>query len=135
METATIPEPPSQLVHTILKDCLYATPPADVADALLVEGVILRIGFDPAAVARNRARIEALIDAIVPEPFYQGTTFLQLCDDRDGQQWGEHRDADALLCLGIAIKRATIVFPRSLWVMLPGNVPYVQFFKTAQAGD
>lgn len=134
METTATPEPPSRLVHTLIKDCLYTTPPADVASALRVEGVVLRFGFDPAAVERNRARIDALIDAVVPDQFYEGMSFLQLCEDRSGEQWGAQRDMDALLCLGIAVKRAKILLPRGLWSALPGGVPYVQFFKTAQAG-
>lgn len=137
METTATPEPPSRLVHTLIQDCLYASPddvPADKNAVALVEGVHLRFGFDPTAVERNRARIDALIDAVVPDRFYEGMSFLQLCEDRSGAQWGEHRDMDALLCLSIAVKRAKILLPREMWFVMPGGVPYVQFFKTAQAG-
>lgn len=137
MEPTAASESPSVLVHTIIKDCLYASPddvPADKSAVALVEGVHLRLGFDPAAVERSRARIDALIDAVVADEFYEGMSFLRLCYDRSGSLWGQHRDMDALLCLGIAVKRAKILLPREMWFVMPGGVPYVQFFKSEQAG-
>lgn len=114
-------------VHNLVRACLYDTPPASVEDALRVEGVVMRLGFDPQAVDQHRAQIEALITEMVPDAFYDGDSFLKLCLDCQGAQWGEHRDVDALLCLALAVDRAVVPFPRTMWAALPGCLPYVVF--------
>lgn len=116
-------------VHTLLLSCLYEQTPADTSEALRIEGVVLRFGFDPAAVARHRDAIQTLVDELVPDAFYEGMSFLMLCQDRKGRQWGEQRNADELLCLALAVGRAAYPISRDLWGVLPGGVPYVLFSK------
>jgi hypothetical protein len=56
-----------------------------------------------------------------------GATFLNACVDKNGTQWGEHRNIDQLLCLGIAIGKVSFPMPKEMWSMLPGGMPFVQY--------
>src|SRR5688572_8890842 len=94
---------------------------------VIAEGVVQRLGFHPARLQEKAPDIRSMLLEL-PEPFRSdkggGWSFLQACDDRAGNQWGEHRDVDALLCLGIASGYATILLPREMWGAMPGSVPY-----------
>lgn len=46
------------------------------------------------------------------------------CLFRDGEQWGEHRNIEQLLVLGIGTKQAKMLMPRDTWAALPGGMPY-----------
>jgi hypothetical protein len=56
-----------------------------------------------------------------------GGGFLELCQTKDGHQWGEHRDMEALCVLAIAASLGQWCAPRELWSVLPGGMPYVVF--------
>ncbi len=53
-----------------------------------------------------------------------GMSFLNACMDRNGVQWGEHRDIEQLFCLGTALKLCSLCLPRDMWDALPGGMPY-----------
>jgi hypothetical protein len=42
----------------------------------------------------------------------------------EGKQWGEHSNIEELLCLGTAIGKVHFQFPRDMWSMFPGGMPY-----------
>jgi len=119
----------AERVHNLVRACLYKTPPESTESALRVEGVVMRLGFNPLAVDQHRTKIEALIEEVVPDAGYDGASFLSLCMARDGVQWGEHRDVDALVCLALAVGRAVVPFPREVWRFMPGGVPYIIFLR------
>lgn len=128
----------AERVDSALRGCLYDAPTASANDAVVVEGIVNKFGFDPASIARNRAEIECLIDEIVPDVFYRGSgdeigmSFLQLCDDKHGQQWtGMHQTMEALYVLAAAIGRARFCLPREFWGALPGGMPYIQFDRAS----
>ena len=121
-------------VLEMIRDCLYRDAPLTVVpeDTVRVEGIVHTFGFDPKRIKANKPKIEALIKAIVPEPFYKdgggGWSFLNLCNDKHDKQWADdHATMEALYVLAAAIGRARFCMPREWWAHLPGGVPYVQF--------
>ena len=121
----------SKNVETIFIDCLFnkdelkdGNPPED---AVMVEGVINKFGFHPKRLESHWQEIRKLLMEL-PENFQSGKgggwSFLNACMDKDGHQWGEHRNIEQLLALGIATKQVKIQLPRDMWKVLPGGMPY-----------
>lgn len=99
--------------------------------ALLVEGVVNKFGFAPEKIEAHKEEIRALLDDM-PEQFHMesggGWSFLNLCNDRSGEQWtGMHQTMDELVALGVAAGMASFLLPREMWMALPGGMPYVGF--------
>jgi len=98
--------------------------------ALVIKGILNAYAFSPEAIAIHKPNIKVLLDQM-PTQFHKngggGWSFLNLCLDRHGNQWGEHVNVEALCCLGIAAGYAHWLAPREMWAMLPGGVPYVVF--------
>lgn len=126
-----MPKLTANAVHNVFKDCLFrdeelvdGQPTGEFVEA---EGVITRAGFHPGRLKENKEEIKALLMEL-PETFRQksggGWSFLQACEDRFGEQWGEHINIDQLLCLGIATGQAKILMPREMWSVFPGGLPY-----------
>lgn len=121
----------NERVHDIMKRALYEVHGPDTADAVLVEGVVSRYGFDPARLATVKPEVARLIRDVVPDAFLPGTgggqSFLALAEDRNGEHWAEHQTIEALCCLAIATGQAKWCLPRDMWAILPGGMPYVTF--------
>ncbi len=125
----TVTIDPARL-QAILKDCLFKNeeiidgkPPAD---AILLQGVTLNIGFHAKRVESHKTEIEAFL-AELPTEIKDGISFLVMCQDKEGQLWtGSHRSVEELLLLGLAIKRLQYCLPKEMWYMLPEKLPYVQ---------
>jgi len=123
-----------EAVNSLMMACLYSDNEVTVGkpppDAILVEGVIGRYGFDPKRVSANKEKIVELTKEL-PETFDinigGGWSFLNMPMDKDGRQWGEQYNAEHLLCLAIAAGVGGYSLPREMWAILPGNVPYVWF--------
>lgn len=92
-----------------------------------VKGVVRSFLFSEVKIAAQRQQIADLLGSL-PNSFHQdkggGWSFLNACMTEDGRQWGEHRDIDDLLCLGIASNMARIQFPPEMWDAFPGGLPY-----------
>jgi hypothetical protein len=115
------------LVEETFRACLYDKG-EPTEGAKIVEGIVMRVGFDPARVATHRETIGHLL-AELPEQFRKGSgggwTFLNACNDRHGEMWtGEHRTMEMLFLLGMATGRVECLLPREFWDSLPGGVPY-----------
>ena len=119
-------------VQTLLKSCFYEDG-ADTSNAIFVEGLIAKFGFDPIKIAKHKPDIASLLLQL-PAEFCCGYTFLNGCMTRGSDQWGEQRDADALFALGQAAGFVTLCFPRSMWYALPGGVPYLLIDEAACRG-
>lgn len=100
--------------------------------AVIVEGLVRKFGFHPGRLSENKEAIRLLL-AELPTAFRHssasgeqgGWSFLNACMDRNDRQWAdEHRDMEALLVLGLASGQAKILFPREMWGLLPGGMPY-----------
>jgi len=116
----------AQNVEDVLKDSLYSNY-EDASNMIVVEGVISKYGFKPEGIERNRNKINELLSQL-PATFNEetggGWSFLNACVTKDGEQWGQHRDIDNLLCLGIAAGRVALLMQRSIWPYFPGGMPY-----------
>jgi hypothetical protein len=126
-------------LHKIFLDCLFKDGeiPTDGSipkDAVLVDGIVTNIGFEPNRLKANKPKILELAKSIVTDPFMKGTgdgmSFLQLCEDREGNQWGEHRNMEQLVLLCKGLGMADYCLPKEFWGSLPGGVPYVCFDLT-----
>lgn len=120
-------------IHEIMKDCLYK--PDEIengipGDVVIVDGILAKFGLNPLKLNANKEKILKIIQKMHPN-FFQNTgggwTFLNLCIDKDGVQWGEHRDCEALIILAIAIDKCKYLLPRDMWSALPGGMPYIMF--------
>ncbi len=119
----------SENVEAIFLDSLATS--IDPPDAvILVDGVTRTLRFHAERLSTHVADVEFMLSHAFGF-FYEdrggGHTCFDLGFRRDGQQWGTRRDADRLLCLGLALNLAQYVRrDRAEWSFFPGGVPYVQ---------
>jgi hypothetical protein len=117
------------VVEAIIKSCLFLEG-EDTSDAVVVEGITATFGFHPDRLEERREVIERMLGDLPKEFMVDsggGMSFLQACNDCDGNQWtGFHRRMEELFVLGMAIGKVTYCLPREYWGMLPGGVPYLQ---------
>jgi len=110
--------------------------PAAASKAVDIQGIVNEFRFNPSRIEERRDRIAELLSEL-PDQFHQDTgggwSFLNACNDRQGRLWtGEHRTMEVLVCLGIACGLVTFTFPRNMWGMLPGRVPYLMVKREAR---
>ena len=102
--------------------------------ALVVEGIMRKFCFSKEKIDGHKEEIRALLNEM-PKEFHKdtggGMSFLNLCMTKDGDQWGEQLNVEALVVLGIATGMASYLMPREMWSILPGAVPYVVFDTAA----
>lgn len=118
-------------VEFIFDDCLHVTTeeggePTDGHPDY--EGIIATYCLHPKRVDDYKLEIAEMLENL-PDPFQEDTgggwSFLNACDDKNGEQWtGLHRTMEHLFILGMAIGRVKSILPRELWPALPGGVPY-----------
>lgn len=118
----------SENVTSMMKRCLLGeVTEENLSKVLPIAGVCTNFGFDPDRLSENEAGIKAMLHQL-PERFLassgMGESFLSGSQRRDGTQWGEQRDVEALFCLGKAIGYVFELLPRELWDVLPGGVPF-----------
>jgi hypothetical protein len=113
-------------VEEVFLDCLFKTAPEDPSVAVLVEGIMYDVGFDPVQLSKHKDEIIAMLDELSND-FKQGTSFLNACEDKHGKQWTDlHPRMEQLFQLGMGIKKVRCLIPRALWHSLPGGMPYYQ---------
>lgn len=97
------------------------------ADAVIVDGVRSKFGFHKARLESHREEVREAL-AQLSDQFHRGRgdgwSFLNACMDKDGNQWGEHRNVEQLVCLGIALGLVEYCLPKEMWSVLPGGMPY-----------
>lgn len=116
----------SENVETIFMDCLFKDD-EEVVNPQLVQGIMSQFGFHPDRLESHKADIKELLKEL-PDAFQANTgggwSFLNACMTKHGDQWGEHRNIEQLMALGIASGQAKLNFPREMWDILPGGMPY-----------
>ena len=114
-------------VEKIFLDCLFREN-EDTSSAVLAQGLTSGFGFHPERLNSHSPSIRALLEEL-PETFRENTgggwSFLQACQTREGDQWGEHRNVEQLVTLGLATGDVEYLVPREMWGALPGGVPYL----------
>ncbi len=113
-------------VHEIMRDCLFHDDEPKTP-RIEVQAVTTSFGFHPERLAKHKPEILQMLHDL-PEPFQEtsssgGGSFLQACEDREGNQWAEHATMELLFAMGLAIGRVMSLFPRPMWQVLPGGVP------------
>ena len=99
-----------------------------------VEGIVSNYGFHPGRLAEKKEKIIEMLSEL-PEGFNidskgKGWSFLQACNDKHDNQWGQHQDMEALFVLGMAVNRVKCILPKDLWAVLPGGMPYFAIYNT-----
>ncbi|SDA13059.1 hypothetical protein SAMN02799622_00897 [Methylobacterium sp. UNC378MF] len=122
------------LTGAAVRDILLASLAGDepTGPTVDVEGIIATYRFSVEAITTATPQIEQLIGEL-EDAFVQGRgggwTFLNLCNDRHGQQWADlHTTMEALCVLAIAARRGQWCLPREYWHVMPGGMPYVVFW-------
>ncbi len=122
-------------VHSITKYCLYIEDEiptnGDIPEgAIIVDGIMNKMGFHPGRIKEKREEVKSIL-LEMHEKFHKGTgegwSFLNLCYDKNGTQWGEHPTMELLVSLAIACKYGKFLLPRDMWSAFPGGMPYVVF--------
>ena len=113
----------SENVEAIFKDCLTDE------RSFIVHGVRKRASFDREKVEAHEEEIMQMLMQL-PTQFHRpgggGWTFLNMCIDRDGNQWTDLHDMqDKLVCLGRAIGSVEFLMPRDWRKVFPGGMPYI----------
>jgi hypothetical protein len=93
----------------------------------LVHGALLRMGLHQGRLEKYRPMVIDSIKNLDPVFSHMGGSFLMLCMNKDGGQWGEHQNVDELLALALGLGMCEFTLPRHLWGALPGNLPIVRF--------
>lgn len=120
-------------VMDLMRKTLYQ--PEEVKDvvpegAILVDGVVHCFGFHPQRIKDVKPEIDVLLSEL-PDNFFRdkggGWSFLNACEDRHGNHWGEHPAIEALVCLGIAAGSADWMM-KEFSEILPGGMPYFKIW-------
>ena len=125
----------AERVTKIVKDSLYK--PEEITDkekppegAIVVDGIMRKWGFHPERLLSHKEEVREILNEM-PETFHMkgggGWSFLNLCMDKNNNQWGEHANMDELCVLAIGLKMGKWLMPRDVWEVLPGGMPYVGF--------
>ena len=120
-------------IQDMIKDCLFTeeevknNPPKE-GEFVAVDGIVSKLGFHPERLKSKIPRLKEIIQELNPT-FFEGWSFLNLPFDKDGNQWGEQRDAESLLMMCIGNGLAKFLLSRDMWDALPGGMPYIIFNK------
>lgn len=91
----------------------------------LVHGITMSTGFHPIRLKENKPIVANMLLQL-PEEFHMGTgnSFVYACETKNGVNWGCHKHVEQLLLLGLATELVKYTVPKSMWVGLPGGLPY-----------
>ena len=131
-----MPQLTANRVEEIYIACLFEDEELKEGDTVLerlpehvmVEGIVNNTAFHPDRLAEHVDEIlEMLLE--LPDDFKEskggGKSFLNACNDKDGNQWtGLHMRMGQLFDLGVGIGKVEPVLSREYWSMMPGGVPY-----------
>lgn len=118
----------AETVHDTFMKCLFKDDePTD--NHIVGEGVMTKAGFHPERLKENEKLITEML-ADLPDDFKKskggGMSFLNMCNDKDGNQWADlHKTMDELVALGKAIGKLSFLMPREMWDVLPRGMPYI----------
>lgn len=118
-------------VDKIFQMCLFQEA-ENLVGAVVVECIVRKFGFHPIRIKQFMPEISKLLNQL-PDDFMDGKgggmSFLNMCLDKDGNQWGEHFDMEKLLALGLANGLARFTLSRDMWEALPHKMPYLTIYQ------
>ena len=133
----------SEVINTVAY-CLYdnkelenyeegTAPP----DTVIVKGITTIFGFQPQRLEEQREQVKDWLESL-PDQFRAsgggGWSFLNMCEDRDGNQWADtHKGMEGLMCLGIGLGMVEYCVSREHWDSLYGGMPYIIIFPKEKA--
>lgn len=110
-------------ISEIVRACLFGRN-EDQNDMVVAKGITRTFGFHPDRLEMHQAEVADMLRQL-PEEFHNdGWSFLNACVDREGSQWGEHRNIEELFALGQAMEMVRCPLPKEMWSALPGGMPY-----------
>jgi len=117
----------SQNVEEVFFDCLFKEG-ENTDNPVIADGIMSKIGFHEERLNNNSDNITSMLNKL-PKEFQKnsggGMSFLNACDDCDGNQWTSlHKIMEQLFVLGLALGKVKCLMPREMWVSLPGGMPY-----------
>jgi hypothetical protein len=131
----------SEAVQSITMVCLYK--PDEIGKeippegAVLVDGIVHNYAFHPDRIKDQKKNIDDLLWQLHPN-FQRdkggGWSFLNGALDKDGRQWGEQRDVEALVCLGIGVGSASWLM-KEMASAMPGGVPFFEVHPEKEMKD
>jgi hypothetical protein len=115
--------------HRVHELFLLLCEPSSVENTKVVKGIRGTWYLDRPTLEANRAEITEMLSQL-PDQFKissgGGWTFLNACNDREGNQWtGDHYRMEELLVMGMGLDLVGYLLPRDFWVVLPGGMPYL----------
>ena len=114
----------SEVVSKAFMECLFKKG-EDTSNYVKVEGIMNNFGLHPQRLEERRELVIALL-AELPAEFKEGYTFLNICTNKNGELWtGDHRVCEQLIVMAIGLNLMSYCFPREMWAILPGGVPYL----------
>lgn len=116
-------------VEKVFLDCFLKEGYTDEIKVIPVNSVTGNFGFDPDKIEKYSEDIHDMISQLHPnfDEKNQGYTFMNLpFKGENNEQWGEQRNGDQLMALGLASGWMKLTLEDKLmWKVLPGGVPYV----------
>lgn len=116
-------------VEKVFLDCFLKEGYTDETKVIPVNSVTGNFGFDPDKIEKYSEDIHDMINQLHPnfDEKNQGYTFMNLpFKGENNEQWGEQRNGDQLMALGLASGWMKLTLEDKLiWAALPGGVPYV----------
>lgn len=115
-------------LNEVFMNCLFKDG-EQTENHIIGEGIMLKIGFHPERLKEAEPIIDEMLGCL-DDSFKKdgggGMSFLNMCEDKDGNQWADmHETMDKLVTLGMATKKMSYLMPRDMWIALPGGVPYI----------
>lgn len=121
----------ARALEDVLIDSLWTDTELETKDRSTLPvyyGIVNNYSFNPERVEKHQPQILQWLDAL-PSEFKKsgggGMSFLNMCVDKNGTQWGQHHNMEMLILLGMAIGKVSYPIPREYWGTLPGSVPYI----------
>jgi hypothetical protein len=127
----------TNIINDIVCDCFCLDKDKHIVSEMIANGQCIRVdgvmGLFTLRVAKlkeHEPKIREFLSEL-PDDFFAdkggGSSFLNMCNDKHGNQWGEHVDVEALIVLGIGIGCVRyIIEDRQWWKIFPGGLPYIQ---------
>lgn len=98
--------------------------PKSGLDFVECHGIIINVAFHKERLISHKEDVKSFLCELNPN-FSKGLSFLEMSLDKDGNQWGEHRNAEQLILLGYGLGYISYLIPKVLWSQLPGGVPFI----------